>query len=416
MQSDSTRSPENLSPHQIRALSLKAVTPDMPCAVCGITISRGPKEQASKYIRRQTCSKKCAAQLPSRNKKIAPPPDVSPMRQCQGCGGEFTKRRDETWESFATRTRCSKACFDQHLRGQRASRECGRTCQICGVPLTIHPDNESARMFAARKTCGRACGYVANATTQQKEIPLQKTCIYCGEFFERRLHESRHKFSIRTTCTLSCAQSASRGTPFLAAKSCVMCGNTFHRRDGQRLGHFRLRSTCSRTCQSDLCRQVRTTTIVTNGRTCAYCSAPLLIRPGEIPSNYMKRMTCGVSCGRGLQHSYTFQSSIERETYEALRRLGIRFQPQKKIGKYFVDAFLVGRKTIVECLGDYWHVNPAKYPAGCDLTEQQLFNLTRDPIRMRDLRSRGFEVIELWEQDIKFEGAESLLRKSLLIQ
>ncbi len=105
-------------------------------------------------------------------------------------------------------------------------------------------------------------------------------------------------------------------------------------------------------------------------------------------------------------------TSIEVETYDALRDLGIDFLPQHHLGHYVVDAFVPSLGLVIECQGDFFHSNPSVYPEG-PATPIQRRTAVNDRTKKRYLANHGYRVTELWEQDIRRVGAKALLVATL---
>lgn len=84
-------------------------------------------------------------------------------------------------------------------------------------------------------------------------------------------------------------------------------------------------------------------------------------------------------------------SSIEVKIQNFLKVLGIEFfthQYMKEIEhSYQCDILIPSMNMVIECDGDYWH----KYPIG----------LERDHVRTKELITKGFKVLRLWERDIR---------------
>jgi len=53
-------------------------------------------------------------------------------------------------------------------------------------------------------------------------------------------------------------------------------------------------------------------------------------------------------------------NKIEQTVSTILTRLNLPFEEQVSVDRYTVD-FLVNKKYIVECYGDFWHCNPQQY-------------------------------------------------------
>jgi len=91
----------------------------------------------------------------------------------------------------------------------------------------------------------------------------------------------------------------------------------------------------------------------------------------------------------------------------SLENLNINFEFQKKIlyenenhttKSYIVDYII--DNTIIEVQGDYYHCNPKIYKNGA-INSIQVNNITRDKSRKERLELLGYNVIYIWEDDIK---------------
>lgn len=91
-------------------------------------------------------------------------------------------------------------------------------------------------------------------------------------------------------------------------------------------------------------------------------------------------------------------TSIELKIENILKDNNIIYEKQKQIGRFRVDFFV--NNKVIECLGDYWHANPLKYPNHEMLNETQINNLKRDKNKLIMLSEKNIEYILLWEYDI----------------
>ncbi len=84
-------------------------------------------------------------------------------------------------------------------------------------------------------------------------------------------------------------------------------------------------------------------------------------------------------------------TSIEVKIQNFLKQLGIEFFTHQYIKKiehgYQCDILIPLMNLVIECDGDYWH----KYPIGNEI----------DHIRTKELIEKGFNVLRLWEFEIK---------------
>jgi len=79
---------------------------------------------------------------------------------------------------------------------------------------------------------------------------------------------------------------------------------------------------------------------------------------------------------RKKQEKRVIGNKIEKTVSTILTRLNLPFEEQVSVDKYTVD-FLVNKKYIVECYGDFWHCNPQQYTSSYfnrGKTTQRLFS------------------------------------------
>ncbi len=87
-----------------------------------------------------------------------------------------------------------------------------------------------------------------------------------------------------------------------------------------------------------------------------------------------------------------------------MKRRNISFVSQFNIDDKFVcDFAILKAKLIIECDGDFWHANPAKYNREDtkSLHKIQRANIYRDAIKDLYLLERGWKVLRFFELDIK---------------
>lgn len=104
---------------------------------------------------------------------------------------------------------------------------------------------------------------------------------------------------------------------------------------------------------------------------------------------------------------------IERKMAELLRQHRFKFEQHPKI--FGSPDFLVGKKTLIFCDGDFWHgynYTKKKKPTKKFWTEKIEGNMRRDIAVSRNLRAKGWSVLRLWEHDIE-KRPEVCMRKIL---
>jgi len=116
-------------------------------------------------------------------------------------------------------------------------------------------------------------------------------------------------------------------------------------------------------------------------------------------------------------------TSIEVKIQNFLKQLNIEFFTHyycKEISHaYQCDIlinpqpnFMAEKKTIIECDGDYWHGNPKVFP---NLTKWQKEQIEEDLYRNEELINSGFNIVRLWEKDIKKMNLEEFKCKLISI-
>lgn len=96
------------------------------------------------------------------------------------------------------------------------------------------------------------------------------------------------------------------------------------------------------------------------------------------------------------------KNTIEAKVEKILQSLHMPYELQVGIDKYTVD-FLVDKKYVVECYGDYWHCNPHQYTSsyfnkGKGKTAEEIWD--RDNERKSQFEKMGYKFLCLWEMDI----------------
>ena len=89
-------------------------------------------------------------------------------------------------------------------------------------------------------------------------------------------------------------------------------------------------------------------------------------------------------------------SSIEFSIRKILDILKIKYEVNQQVGSYFPDIIIPCANLIIECDGDYWHNKPGAQE--------------KDKERDKYLREQGYEVVRIWEHEIKKEPKKALLK------
>jgi len=83
--------------------------------------------------------------------------------------------------------------------------------------------------------------------------------------------------------------------------------------------------------------------------------------------------------------------------------------------KYQFDFLIKDRNIIIETHGDYWHANPNTYSdldsTKKNLNDQQRYKVNLDNDKLIYLKERNYEIIYLWETEIKNNDYKKILKE-----
>lgn len=103
------------------------------------------------------------------------------------------------------------------------------------------------------------------------------------------------------------------------------------------------------------------------------------------------------------------ETSIEAFVREWLEKEGIKFIEQKAIRFINVDFFLPETKQVIQVHGCYWHCCSECYPAG-PKNKTQKKNIEKDRQANSIIEHSGYQLIEIWEHEIKQDKSVILER------
>lgn len=111
-----------------------------------------------------------------------------------------------------------------------------------------------------------------------------------------------------------------------------------------------------------------------------------------------------ISDKRAIQIFPKYDTKIELKIQGFLEELGItyikHFYMKHIKSHYRCDIFIPSKNMVIECDGRWWHGDPRYYDQK-QLTIKQNEQKIRDNLRTDQLKQQGYEVIRLWEDDIK---------------
>ena len=97
------------------------------------------------------------------------------------------------------------------------------------------------------------------------------------------------------------------------------------------------------------------------------------------------------------------KSKIENTVADVIKPKVSRVERYYPISNIFVDIYIPEKNLVIECLGDYWHMNPSKYSAmdyNKSTKRTAMEQWEKDKNRRLFLENLGYSVVELWESEI----------------
>lgn len=117
-----------------------------------------------------------------------------------------------------------------------------------------------------------------------------------------------------------------------------------------------------------------------------------------------KRISEGCKIKRAKQVLPSKDTKIELKIQGFLDEMDIEYFKHKLINdienSYKCDIYVPKYNLVIECDGDYWHGNPSFYKME-ELSERQVSQKKRDSKRTLQMIRKKYNVIRLWETEIK---------------
>lgn len=198
-------------------------------------------------------------------------------------------------------------------------------CCGCGKQFSILP-------YLKRKTnyCSVNCYW--NST----RLKQKRTCKKCGKVFLADNTLIQKGFGLY--CNRKCQFA---DYPERIEKKCLQCGRKIEIQPSK----IKLVKFCSKKCKDDSVRDYVF-------RICRKCGQRF-----ELPRSDLNRGR-GNFCTYRCYLTYRGPSALEEKMENALNLAGVKFEREIKFKRFHVDFLLNDSKTIIECDGEYWHLNP----------------------------------------------------------
>ena len=108
-------------------------------------------------------------------------------------------------------------------------------------------------------------------------------------------------------------------------------------------------------------------------------------------------------------------SKLEIKIYEYLNEIGLTVTSQFKFSDYYhsYDFLINNTNILIEVNGDFWHANPNIYSSDDELNfpngkVKAGYLWKKDKININFANSKGYEVITIWENDIKSKSKNDI--------
>jgi DNA mismatch endonuclease, patch repair protein len=99
-------------------------------------------------------------------------------------------------------------------------------------------------------------------------------------------------------------------------------------------------------------------------------------------------------------------SGIEMIVRRTLRQLGIKWRGGQCVRGFYPDLYLPEYNALVEVNGCYWHGCKRCYPKS-----RRKAQMLRDRQKLACYLELGYQVIVLWEHDIRVDPVQAILAK-----
>lgn len=139
----------------------------------------------------------------------------------------------------------------------------------------------------------------------------------------------------------------------------------------------------------------------------AYCSSGQ--KPPDIPAAPDQVYDDAfLSWGDWLCGVSRSQTLIEQAVSDELKKRGIAYVEQKRIGKYKIDFFVEELNLCLECAGCYWHACLRCGYNRPNVHTNLVKKRTSDERRTAFLQAKGYHVAHVWEHDILLDVEEAV--------
>jgi len=312
------------------------------------------------------------------------------------CNTEFIPKKSKT-------KYCSRKCYGEHKKnGIKVN------CLLCGNEFLVAPNTLKDNRG---KYCSRTCVNMSHRGTIKESSKIKLSCDYCGKdilIHPYKLKDRKYHFCSKECKNKYLSEHFSGENAFgfrdrTVIKKCEICNKEFKANlINVENGKDRF---CSRKCSHEhmktLCGD-KSRKYKRYETTCPTCGKVLKLTKHRI-NDGSKNHFCSLSCRSAYTVKYCMpkqNTSIERAIKSVLDYLNITYEEQYIVSGFVVDFYLPDYNLLIECDGDYWHNRPEQ--------------IKRDNIRNAVFKKLGYNLLRLWEHDIK-QDALGLITTNLNI-
>lgn len=333
---------------------------------------------------------------------------------CPSCGKEFSTLKSKQ------KKYCSEKC--NHERNENYMIY---SCDICGKEMRIKKSLYQELLDGKRKTI--TCSY--ECAGKVKLTGHNINCDNCGkEFYRRQYHIDRQEHQF---CCPECQMEYQHKEKFEIRK-CEICGKEF---ECSKLSTQRF---CSNKCNAEWQKTItgeNNPAFKSIKIPCTYCGKEYYVKPYKL--NIQEYFFCNEKCRQDWYANIWSQRDEwrEKKRIDAIKILesgaiskvnskpqqlidsildknNIKYQREKGIKYYSIDNYLAESNLMIEVQGDYWHVNPLKFPN--KINKAQYERISKDKAKHTYTKNHyNVEILYLWESDVydNLEMCEKLILK-----
>lgn len=259
-----------------------------------------------------------------------------------------------------------------------------RVCAQCGAQFFASSSDK-------QRYCARPCFDQARLSGKsiRRSNAGVRCCDHCGN--EYSLQQQRPGGA--RYCSMACKGLASRTN---LTRTCHTCGKSFEANPARLKYSKHAAEFCSHACRGSS----RIKPLIP--LTCAGC--------GQVVTVHARTMKGGRRrfCSKACKYAYANPSGIELEARSILDRLGVAYEVQKRVGRWYADLYVPDQHTVIEINGCFYHSCES-----CGRVSRNPNQPDRDRRKAEWLEAHGYRLVVIWEHTFRNNGAEQAIIAAL---